>query len=68
MLNRDPKAIALTYLARSTWILGYPEKALRIGDASYVHARLRGHPLDQASVLIFGNEMFDHLGEPDEMQ
>jgi class 3 adenylate cyclase/tetratricopeptide (TPR) repeat protein len=68
MLNRDPKTNSLNFLALSTWMLGYPEQALRIKDASEVHARRRGHPFDQAWVLASGSgDVFDFLGQPDEM-
>jgi predicted ATPase len=68
MLNRDPKTNSLNFLALSTWMLGYPEQAVRIKDASEVHARRRGHPFDQAWVLLSGSgDVFDFLGQPDEI-
>jgi hypothetical protein len=44
ILNIDPKTLNLVWLANSTWVLGYPEQALRILDAGHAHARQVGHP------------------------
>ncbi len=52
--------------ALSTWVLGFPEKALRISDAKDAHARRRGHPFDLGWALTFGAHLFDYLREPDE--
>jgi hypothetical protein len=56
----------LVYSALSTWMLGYPEQALRFLDATHDHARRRGHPFDLGWVLSFGGHVFDYIGEPDE--
>jgi hypothetical protein len=37
ILNIDPKTISLIFSAQSTWMLGYPEQALRILDAGHDH-------------------------------
>jgi hypothetical protein len=65
-LNTDPKTESLVYSALSTWMLGYPEQALRFLDATHDHARRRGHPFDLGWVLSFGGHVFDYIGEPDE--
>jgi predicted ATPase len=46
ILNSDPKTVGLAFSAESTWMLGYPEQAVRISDAAHDHARRRGHPFD----------------------
>ena len=46
VLNADPKTTSLVFWALSTWMLGYPEEALRISGAARDHARRRGHPFD----------------------
>jgi tetratricopeptide (TPR) repeat protein len=66
MINQDPKTISLTFSALSTWMLGYPERAMRILDAAHVHARRRGHPFDLGWTLTIGARVFDDLREPDE--
>jgi predicted ATPase len=66
ILNGDPKTLNLVLLANSTWVLGYPEQALRILDAGHDHARQVGHPFALAWALSTGARLFDYLGEPDE--
>jgi hypothetical protein len=67
ILNRDPNSYSLMFSAQSTWMLGYPEQALRISDAKDAHARQRGHPFGLGWALTVGVEVFDYLREPDEM-
>jgi class 3 adenylate cyclase/predicted ATPase len=66
VLNGDPKTTSLVFSALSTWILGYPEQALRISGAARDHARRRGHPFDLGWALTTGAQAFDYLREPDE--
>jgi class 3 adenylate cyclase len=54
VLNGDPKTIGLVFSALSTWMLGYPEQALRISGAARDHARRRGHPFDLGWALTTG--------------
>jgi hypothetical protein len=44
----------------STWILGYPDRALRLSDEKDAHARQRGHPFDLGWALTTGVHEFDH--------
>ncbi len=67
ILNHDPKTFSLGFSAQSTWMLGYPEQAVRIGDAAAAHARRRGHPFDLGWALTIGAGVFDCLREPDEL-
>jgi hypothetical protein len=62
----DPKTISLVYSAVSTWMLGHPAQAVRIGDAKDAHARRRAYPFDLGWALTAGAWVFDHLCEPDE--
>jgi class 3 adenylate cyclase/predicted ATPase len=66
VINEDPKTLALAYGAQATWMLGYPEQALRMINAACDHARQVGHPFDLSWALIVGGRVFDHLSEPDE--
>jgi predicted ATPase len=66
-LNHDPKTRSLIYAAISTWLLGHPEQAVKIGDAKDAHARRRGHPFDLGISLTFGAIVLAFIGEPDEM-
>ena len=57
----------MIYTALLTWILGYPDQAVKISDEKDAHARRRGHPFDLGFALTVGADVFDHLGEPDEL-
>jgi class 3 adenylate cyclase/tetratricopeptide (TPR) repeat protein len=60
LLYRDPKTLAGIFGSISTWILGYPDRALRLSNDTDAHARRRGHPFDLGYALIIGSYEFDH--------
>ena len=60
ILNHDPKTLAGIFASISTWILGYPDRALRLSDEKDAHARRRGHPFDLGFALTTGAHEFDH--------
>jgi class 3 adenylate cyclase len=66
ILNTDPQSGCLAYSANSTWMLGYPEQAVRMSDGADAHARQVGHPFHLGWVLTIGAQLFDYLREPDE--
>ncbi len=53
ILNHDPKTVAGICGSISTWILGYPDRALRLNDEKDAHARRRGHPFDLGFALTY---------------
>ena len=53
ILNQDPKTLVWSSLAISTWMLGYPEQAAKMKDASNEHARQGGHPFDLGFALTW---------------
>ena len=55
-----PKRIAGIFGSICTWILGYPDRALRLSDEKDAHARRRGHPFDLGFALTTGAHEFDH--------
>ena len=59
ILNTDPKTAAGAFASISTWILGYPDRALRLNHEKDAHARRRGHPFDLGFALIRGAHEFD---------
>jgi predicted ATPase len=67
ILNHDPKSISLVLSAESTWMLGYPEQAVKMNDAGVDHARRLGHPFYLGWTLTTGAVVFDHRREPDEL-
>jgi predicted ATPase len=67
VLNHEPKTAALTDSAESAWMLGYPERAVRLCDAGHEEARRRRHPFNLAWALTKGAQVLDFLREPDEL-
>jgi tetratricopeptide (TPR) repeat protein len=59
VLNQDPKTAADSSGSISTWILGYPDRALRLVIQRDAHARRRGHPFDLGYALMRGAHEFD---------
>jgi hypothetical protein len=60
ILNQDPKTSAGIWASICTWVLGYPDRALKLSDESDANARRRGHPFDLGFALISGVHEFDH--------
>jgi tetratricopeptide (TPR) repeat protein len=60
ILGTDPKTLASIYASVSTWMLGYPDRALRLNDEKDAHARRRGHPFELGFALTWGAHLFDH--------
>jgi class 3 adenylate cyclase len=67
VLNNESKTVILAYLAQATWMLGYPEQAVMLNAAKDAHARRIGKPFDLCWALATGSQIFDFLGEPDEL-
>jgi class 3 adenylate cyclase/tetratricopeptide (TPR) repeat protein len=60
LLNSDPKTQAATWGSISSWMLGYPDRALRLSNERDAHARRRGHPFDLGSTMWIGLWEYDH--------
>ena len=54
ILNHDPKTLAGIFASISTWILGFPDRAMQLSDEKDAHARRRGHPFDLGFALTMG--------------
>jgi predicted ATPase len=67
VLNNEPKTASLVDCAESAWMLGYPERAVRLCDAAHEEARQRRHPFNLAWALTKGAQVLDFLREPDEL-
>jgi class 3 adenylate cyclase/DNA-binding winged helix-turn-helix (wHTH) protein/tetratricopeptide (TPR) repeat protein len=67
ILNQDPKTRASIISSISSWILGYPDRALRLGEETDAHARRRGHPVDVGFALITGVHEFDRRCELEDL-
>jgi hypothetical protein len=68
ILNEDLKTVAGIFGSISTWMLGYPDRALRLSDEKDAHARRRGHPFDLGYALIAGAHEFDHRFTHDDLR
>jgi class 3 adenylate cyclase/predicted ATPase len=65
LTNIDPKTVVGIYVSLGAWMLGYPDRAVQVSDATDAHARRRGHPFDLGQALTFGGEVWDHRREPE---
>jgi|GEM_PF-1593564 len=68
LLNHDPKTLVGAYSSICTWMLGYPDRAVRLSDEKDAHARRRAHPFDVGWALTTGAAVFDFRCEPDELR
>jgi predicted ATPase len=59
ILSQDPGITAGIFGSISTWILGYPDRAMRLSDGKDAHARQRGHPFALGMALTHGSHEFD---------
>lgn len=65
VMNSDPRTVAGMYVSFGAWVLGYPDRALQIRDATDAHARRRGNPLDLGIALYLGCWIWDFRCEPE---
>ena len=68
ILNHDLKTLAGIHASVSTWVLGYPDWALRRNDEKDAHARWRDHPFDLGYALSVGAHEFDSRCELEELR
>ena len=68
ILNHDLKTGVGTNASVATWMLGHPDRAVRLSDEAVAHARRRGHPIDLGWALTVGAEAFDFRCEPEELR
>jgi class 3 adenylate cyclase/predicted ATPase len=68
IVNPEAKTCAGTSAALATWMLGYPDRAVRISDDTITHARRRAHPLDLGWALTLGSDLFAYRCEPNEIR
>ena len=67
LMNIDPKRLSASSSPLGTWMLGYPDRAVQVSDASDAHARRRGHPFDLGFALTVGSQVWDYRCEPEQM-
>ncbi|MFL5281940.1 MAG: AAA family ATPase [Rhodopila sp.] len=59
ILVQDPKTFVGIVGSWSTWVLGFPDRALWLENEAHANARRRGHPFDIGFALCFGANQFD---------
>jgi tetratricopeptide (TPR) repeat protein len=67
LTNHDPITIAGIYASHWTWMLGFPDTAVKISDEKDDYARREGHPFDVCFALGLGALVFDYRGELDRL-
>ncbi len=67
LMNSDPKTTVGIFVSSGTWMLGYPDRAVQVSEASDAHARRRGHPFDLGFALTVGTMVWDFRCEPEQM-
>ena len=68
ILNHDSKTLVGGMSSICTWMLGYPDRAVRLSDQKDAHARQLGHPFDFGWALSVGAETFDFRCEPEKQR
>jgi class 3 adenylate cyclase/tetratricopeptide (TPR) repeat protein len=67
-LNQDGKTVACLWGSICTWMLGYPDRALRLNEEKEAHARRLGHPFDLGFALVTGSLELDDRCKPEELR
>jgi class 3 adenylate cyclase/tetratricopeptide (TPR) repeat protein len=67
-VNIDPKTTAGIHGSISAWMLGYPDRAMRLNNETAEHARRRGHPVNLGHALATGAHEFDHRYDHEDLR
>ena len=67
LTSLDVRTFAEVWSSQWTWMLGYPDEAVRVSDTKDVHARELGNAFNLGFVLTLGAYVFDYRGEPSQM-
>jgi len=67
-LTNDPKTVVSILASQATWMLGYPDRALKLLNEAVEHARQINRPIDLGWTLSVGADLFDLRCEPDELR
>jgi class 3 adenylate cyclase/tetratricopeptide (TPR) repeat protein/energy-coupling factor transporter ATP-binding protein EcfA2 len=67
IVNNDPESTVGIYVSVGTWLLGYPDRAVKVTETSIAHARQRTHPFHLGWVLTVGAIVWDFRGEPEQL-
>ena len=67
LTGRDLKSVAGTWSSHRTWLLGYPDQAVKMSEETIAHARRLGHAFDLGMALTLGAWVFDFRCEPERL-
>ena len=67
LTGHDTRTVFLDLSAHWTWMLGYPDQAMRISNEKDAHARRLGHALNLGYALTVGAYAFDYRCEPEQL-
>ena len=68
LLNHDPRTAIGTLTSLAIWMLGDPDRAVRVSHENDAHARRRAHPFDLGWALYMGAEAFEYRCEPEKVR
>ena len=66
IFNSDLRTAANVIGSMCTWMLGYPDRAVRLSHDAIAHARERGHLFDLGWALTLGAFVFGYRGETED--
>ena len=65
--NSDPLTADGIYRSHYLWMLGYPDQARAMSQATADHARRRKHPFDLAFALTLGAQSYEYCGDHEQL-
>jgi class 3 adenylate cyclase/tetratricopeptide (TPR) repeat protein len=68
LTNHDFKTSVGVFGSSCAWMLGYPDRAVRLNEEMEAHTRQRAHPFDYGFALAIGAAVFDFRCEPEKMR
>ncbi len=67
LTGQDLRSTVGSYSSHWTWMLGYPDQAVRLSDETDARARRLGHAFNLGFTLILGADTFDYRREPERL-
>jgi len=67
LTGQDLRSTVGSYSSHWTWMLGYPDQAVRLSDETDARARRLGHAFNLAFTLVLGADTFDYRREPERL-
>jgi tetratricopeptide (TPR) repeat protein len=67
LTGHDAKTVADGWRAHWTWMLGYPDEAVKVIEGNIAHARSVGNPFNLGWALTVGAQAFDYRAEPQKL-